>query len=184
MAKTKHTQIRLKLILLGFATSTQPTKTNAISKGWCSRRTLFFTTNLAERKRTLLVDYIDDIRNAMKKVKSSHPFHIDAMVVLPDHLHATWTLTEGDAECPKRWPLIKADFSRCIPKDERRNPSRIAKGERGIWQRWYREDLIRDEKDHERHVDYIHFNPVNHSYVSRAIDWPYPSFLRYVLNTY
>ncbi len=140
--------------------------------------TYFFTVNLAERKRTLLVDAIDDLRDVMKKVKTSHPFHIDAMVVLPDHLHAIWTLPAGDADYPMRWSLIKAEFSRCIPKEERRNLSRIAKGERGIWQRRYWEHLIRDEGDYEKHVEYIHYNPVKHGIVSRVIDWPYSSFHR------
>lgn len=99
--------------------------------------TYFFTVNLAERKRTLLVDHIDDLRAVVKKVQTAHPFHIDAMVVLPDHLHAMWTLPEGDADYPMRWSLIKAGFSRRIPNGERRNPSRMAKGERGIWQRRY-----------------------------------------------
>ncbi|MCI5146354.1 MAG: transposase, partial [Candidatus Electrothrix sp. AR3] len=110
--------------------------------------TYFFTVNLAERKRTLLVDHIDDLRNAVRKVLTDHPFHIDAMVVLPDHLHAVWTLPEGDADFSIRWALIKAGLSRCIPAEERRSQSRITKGERGIWQRRFWEHLIRDEKDY------------------------------------
>ena len=58
--------------------------------------TYFFTVNLAERKRTLLVDHVDVLRTVMQKVKTTHPLHIDAMVILPDHLHALWTLPEGD----------------------------------------------------------------------------------------
>ena len=60
--------------------------------------TYFFTVNLAERKRTLLVDHVDVLRTVMQKVKATHPFHIDAMVILPDHLHALWTLPEGDCD--------------------------------------------------------------------------------------
>ncbi len=142
--------------------------------------TYFFTVNLAERKRDLLVDYIDDLRSVMKKVKATHPFHIDAMVVLPDHLHAMWTLPRCDADYPMRWALIKAGFSRRLPKDERRNRSRITKGERGIWQRRYWEHLIQDEQDFARHADYIHYNPVRHGYVQRVVDWPYSTFHREV----
>ncbi|HNP50796.1 MAG TPA: transposase [Nitrosomonas nitrosa] len=142
--------------------------------------TYFFTVNLAERKRTLLVDHVDDLRNMMKKIKKSHPFHIDAMVILPDHLHAMWTLPVGDADYPARWMLIKSGFSRQIPKGERCNPSRTAKGERGIWQRRYWEHRVRDERDYANHVDYIHYNPVKHGYVTRVIDWPYSSFHRHV----
>lgn len=60
--------------------------------------TYFFTVNLAERKRTLLVDYVDVLRSVIREVKAKHPFPIDAMVILPDHLHAVWTLPVGDAD--------------------------------------------------------------------------------------
>jgi putative transposase len=99
--------------------------------------TYFFTINLAERCRTLLTDEIDTLRNVMKVVKKEHPYHIDAIVVLPDHLHALWTLPKGDNDYPKRWMLIKSGFSRCIIKGERVSASRKRKGERGIWQRRY-----------------------------------------------
>lgn len=142
--------------------------------------TYFFTVNLAERKRSLLVDYIEVLRASIRKVKAAHPFHIDAMVVLPDHLHALWTLPEGDTNYPMRWTLIKAGFSRCIPKGERCSVSRQMKGERGIWQRRYWEHLIRDDLDFARHADYIHYNPVKHGYVRCVSDWPYSTFHRYV----
>ncbi len=76
--------------------------------------------------------------------------------------------------------FIKAGFSRRIPTGERRNNSRIAKGERGIWQRRYWEHVIRDDRDFARHADYIHYNPVKHGYVQRVADWPYSSFHREV----
>ena len=142
--------------------------------------TYFFTVNLAERKRTLLVEQIDALRRAVRKVLTEHPFHIDAMVVLPDHLHVFWTLPKGDVDFPTRWASIKAGFSRCIPADERRSQSRITKGERSIWQRRYWEHLIRDEKDYARHVDYIHYNSVKHGYVRYVVKWPYSSFHRYM----
>jgi putative transposase len=142
--------------------------------------TYFFTVNLAERKRTLLADHVDVLRTVLKKVKARHPFDIDAVVILPDHLHTVWTLPEGDCDYPKRWMLIKAGFSRRIPLGERRNPSRLAKGERGIWQRRYWEHFIRDETDYRRHVDYVHWNPVKYGYVQRVVDWPHSTFHRLV----
>jgi putative transposase len=142
--------------------------------------TYFFTVNLAERKRTLLVDYVDMLRKVMRKVKSAHPFHIDAMVILPDHLHSLWTLPADYCDYPMRWMLIKAGFSRQVPNDERRSASSITKGERGIRQRRYWEHLIRDDWDFERHVDYIRCNPVKHNQVTRMMDWLYSSFPRYV----
>jgi putative transposase len=73
--------------------------------------TYFFTVNLAERKRTLLVDHVDVLRKVIRKMESAHPFHIDAMVILPDHLHALWTLPTGDYDYPTHWMLIQAGFS-------------------------------------------------------------------------
>ncbi len=140
----------------------------------------FFTVNLAERKKTILVDEIDKLKSSILKVKKYHPFEIDAFVVMPDHLHAVWTLPDGDNDFATRWMLIKAGFSRQINKNERINASRQSKGERGIWQRRYWEHLIRDEKDFERHIDYIHYNPVKHGFVKNVGDWRYSTFHRYV----
>ncbi|MBI2296166.1 MAG: transposase [Betaproteobacteria bacterium] len=142
--------------------------------------TYFFTVNLADRRSRLLVDRVEALREAVRRVRAPHPFRIDAMVVLPDHLHAVWTLPEGDADFALRWALIKASFSREIEKTERISASRRAKGEREIWQRRYWEHLIRDEIDFARHADYIHFNPVKHGYVAKPADWPHSSIHRYV----
>ena len=142
--------------------------------------TYFFTVNLAQRHLRLLLDHVEILREAVKTVKQRHPFHIDAFVVLPDHLHAIWTLPPDDADFATRWMLIKSGFSRHIAINESRNASRISKGERGIWQRRYWEHLIRDENDFERHVDYIHYNPVKHGYVHRASEWPYSNIHRHI----
>ena len=142
--------------------------------------TYFFTVNLADRQGTLLVDHIDALREAVRYTCQRHPFAIDAMTVLPDHLHAVWTLPPGDADHSLRWRLIKGFFSRRIPHGEHRCLSRISKIERGIWQRRYWEHLIRDQNDLRRHVDYTHYNPVKHGHVSRAADWPHSTLHREV----
>ena len=134
--------------------------------------TYFFTVALADRKSTLLIERVDGLRDAIRVVKLRHPFEIVAMVVLPDHLHAVWRLPPGDMDYPTRWALIKAGFSRGIPKGECTRPSRTAKRERGLWQRRYWEHLIRDDRDLQTHVDYIHHNPVKHGYVAQASAWP------------
>ena len=87
-------------------------------------------------------------------ITTRHPFAIDAMVVLPDHIHAVWTLPPDDADFSLRWRLIKIAFAQAIPKTEPRSAVRIARGERGIWQRRFWEHLIRDEEDFRRHVEY------------------------------
>jgi len=140
----------------------------------------FFTLNLNDRSATLLVDHIGSLRQAMREVKVRHPFDILAMVVLPDHLHALWRLPDDDGDYPLRWSLIKAGFSRQLPPLETVNLSRRLKRERGVWQRRYWEHQVRDEQDLQRHLDYIHFNPVKHGHARRAVEWPYSSIHRYV----
>lgn len=144
--------------------------------------TYFFTANLLDRSSTLLVDRIDSLREAVKQVRSRHSFHIDAWVVLPDHMHFIWTLPAGDADYPGRWRAIKKAFSKAIPAFENRTAAMMSRGERGIWQRRYWEHAIRDERDYAAHMDYVHFNPVKHDYVAHPADWPYSSFRRCVGN--
>jgi putative transposase len=139
----------------------------------------FFTVVLADRSSTLLVDEIDRLRKVYRLVRERRPFETIAICVLPDHIHAIWSLPEGDADFSTRWSLIKSGFSRGL-EDEPRSPSKIVKREKGIWQRRYWEHAIRDDADLERHVDYIHFNPVKHGHVTRVVDWTHSSFHRYV----
>jgi putative transposase len=140
----------------------------------------FFTVNLADRHSQRLIESIDSLRRAFRHVRARHPFTLDAIVVMPEHLHAIWTLPVGDADYSTRWQLIKAVFSRGIEAVEQRSKSRAAKDERGIWQRRYWEHTLRDESDFARHCDYIHFNPVKHGYVRTAHEWPYSSLHRFV----
>ena len=142
--------------------------------------TYFFTVNLADCSSNLLVEHVDVLRESVRRVRSQHPFEIAAWVVLPDHLHAVWTLPQSDADFSTRWMLIKAGFSRRIEQGEFVRASRLRKGERGIWQRRFWEHQIRDDEDLERHIDYIHINPVKHAHVSRASDWAYSSIHRYI----
>ncbi|MEO6839554.1 MAG: transposase [Bradyrhizobium sp.] len=138
----------------------------------------FFTVNLLERRKALLVDHIDALRAAVKQTHKRNPFAIDAVVVLPDHIHAVWTLPPGDADFSLRWRLIKSHFAKALPKQERRSAVRVARNERGIWQRRFWEHLIRDETDYARHVEYCYVNPLKHGLVTRVCDWPHSSFHR------
>jgi len=143
--------------------------------------TYFFTVNLAERgTNDLLVKHIDLLREAFRVTKQAHPFVMEAAVVLPDHLHCLWRLPPDDDKFPMRWRLIKAHFSRMLTGGEHISSSRMRKGERGIWQRRYWEHAIRDERDLRNHLDYIHYNPVKHGYLTNVIDWPYSSFHNHV----
>ncbi len=142
--------------------------------------TYFFTVNLADRDADTLVRHIDGLRAVTDRVKQRHPFSIVAMVVLPEHLHTIWRLSPGDADYPLRWSLIKAGFSRGIERSEGISQSRMKRRERGLWQRRYWEHQIRDEADLASHVDYIHYNPVKHGWIERAMDWPHSTLHGYV----
>jgi putative transposase len=151
-----------------------PNYRRAFVSGGC----FFFTVNLLERHRTLLVDHIARLREAVATTRQNHPFTIDAFVVLPDHLHAVWTLPPGDGDFSTRWRLVKSRFARSLPRLERLSAVREARRERGIWQRRFWEHLIRDEADYARHVEYCCINPVKHRLVARVRDWPHSSFHR------
>jgi len=138
----------------------------------------FFTVNLFDRSSRLLVEHIDLLRDAVRDTQRRLPFYIDAMVVLPDHMHAIWTLPDGDCDFPLRWRLIKVGFSKSLPNREWRTRTRQARGERGIWQRRYWEHLIRNERDYAHHIDYCWYNPVKHGLVGNVEEWPFSSFHR------
>jgi putative transposase len=137
--------------------------------------TYFFTVALEDRRSSILIDHVDALRTAFRTTRTERPFAIEAIVVLPDHLHAICTLPPEDADFSGRWRRIKGHFSsRMIESGAVR--TRHANGEYALWQRRFWEHTIRDDRDFARHVDYIHFNPVKHGLVSRVRDWPYSSF--------
>ena len=140
----------------------------------------FFTVTLADRGSNLLVREISRFRSAYASVKNRYPFDTIAICVLPEHLHAVWSLPEDDADFSLRWNLIKRNFSSGFQARAGRSSSKVARREKGIWQRRFWEHAIRSDADLEKHVDYIHFNPVKHGHVTRVRDWPHSSFNRYV----
>ncbi|MBI4207610.1 MAG: transposase [Betaproteobacteria bacterium] len=141
--------------------------------------TYFFTVTLNDRRARHLTEHIDALRQAFRTTRRERPFDVVAIAVLPDHLHAILILPTGNADFSGRWRRIKSLFTRALVA--RDVPlARTGKGEYNLWQRRFWEHTIRDLTDLERHVDYIHFNPVRHGLVARALDWPYSSFRRYV----
>jgi len=135
----------------------------------------FFTLVTYNRKPILTTaDNIKNLKQAIKKVKQDYPFILNAIVVLPDHLHFLWKLPEDDGNFSTRVRLMKRYFSMKIttPINQRK--------EKEIWQRRFWEHTIRNEDDWERHMDYIHYNPVKHGYVKAAKEWPYSTFLDWV----
>lgn len=138
---------------------------------------VFFTVTLADRGSRTLVEHVEALRNAVRVTRSERPFQIEAWVVLPDHIHAVWTLPENDADYSVRWRLIKARFSRGLPLGPLRR-SHVARQERGIWQRRFWEHHIRNDADFAVHVQYCWSNPVRHGFVNNPEDWAYSSVHR------
>jgi len=152
-------------------------------RDYTSGATYFFTVVVFQR-RPLFDDpaRVEQLRAAFQAEMVRRPFYIDAMVVMPDHLHAIWTMPPGEAKYSIRWRNIKRSLTWNIEPENRPAVSsrRRHKKEQAIWQPRFWEHRIRDETDYARHVDYIHYNPVKHGYVRRPVDWPYSSIHRYI----
>jgi putative transposase len=141
--------------------------------------TFFFTVTLADRRSSALIDHIGLLRGAFRRARSRKPFTVDAIVVLPDHLHAILTLPSDDADFPGRWKAIKAAFTHRVVATGA-SIERDHRGEYALWQRRFWEHTIRDERDFERCANYIHFNPVKHGLVVTPSAWPFSSLHRFV----
>ncbi|MGL4237951.1 REP-associated tyrosine transposase [Tabrizicola sp.] len=139
---------------------------------------VFFTVALADRRARTLVEQVDALREAVRVTKAERPFRIDAWVVLPEHMHAVWTLPEGDADYSVRWKEIKTRFTKSVGRVGPRSASKIARGEAGVWQRRFWDHHIRDERDFAAHLRYCWWNPVKHGFVERPVEWPYSSIHR------
>ena len=139
----------------------------------------FFTVTLVDRRSSALIENIDVLREAFRVTQVERPFSFDAVVILPEHLHAVLTLPPGDSDFSGRWRRIKSLFTRHIVGNGAQI-SRDRSGEYLLWQRRFWEHTIRDDRDFATHIDYIHYNPVKHGLVSQVADWPHSSFHRYV----
>jgi len=125
---------------------------------------------------------INLLKKCFQNVMKIHPFNLDAIVILPDHLHTIWTLPDSESDYSTRWNLIKGSFSRSYGGSNSRKitESMQKKGEKGIWQRRFWEHLIRNQEDFNRHCDYIHYNPVKHGLVNSPSEWEFSSFKKFV----
>lgn len=146
--------------------------------------TYFFTVVSHRRRPILCTEPIRNaLRQAIERVRCSRPFCVDAWVLLPDHLHCIWTLPDGDHRFSTRWSLIKhhvAYTCGLMHADVAISQSRLKHRDACVWQRRFWEHQIRDALDMERHMNYVHYNPVRHGLVGSASEWPYSTFHRYV----
>lgn len=145
----------------------------------------FFFTLKTENNAPIFAEQknVELLGQVFREAKRLWPFEIKAMVLLPDHLHAIWSLPAGDDEYPKRWGWLKKEFTKRYlehgGREQSTSSSRKRYRRRGVWQRRYWEHTIEDEDDFEVHFDYVHWNPVKHKYVKCPIEWPHSSFHRW-----
>lgn len=148
--------------------------------------TYYFFTVVTYKRRPIFQNEsaINLLKQTIKTIKNKHPFGLEAIVILPEHIHSIWQMPDDDIDYSLRWQLIKMRFTK-LSKENINNhtmssSSRIHKREQTIWQRRFWEHRIRNEKDFERHFDYIHYNPVKHGYVNNPKDWQWSTFHKYV----
>lgn len=152
--------------------------------------TYFFTLVTNQRRKIFLEESARQIlREAfLYGMKKAGPFRVDALCLLPDHLHCIWTLPEDSSDYATRWKIIKARFSRrFLQAGGAAGPisiSKAQKGEVGVWQRRYWEHMIRDQEDLSLHIDYTYYNPVKHGLVQEVNAWPWSTFHRDVSDGY
>lgn len=146
----------------------------------------YFFTAVAYQRRSIFCTPVfrNALRDAIHTVRLTRPFIVDAWVLLPDHMHCIWTLPDDDHDYSTRWEEIKRHLTSAC-RERLHDPRLLTRAARQrkestIWQRRFREHQIRDESDMEKHVDYIHFNPVKHGQVRQVCAWPYSTFHRYV----
>ena len=139
--------------------------------------TYFFTVCLEDSKGTTLIDHIAHLRAAYAFTLREMPAECQAMVVLPNHLHAVWT-EPGIPKFSERWRRIKARFTHAVNADFKPNASKAARQERGLWQRRFYEHAVRDQRELDAAVEYCRMNPVKHGFVAEPEDWEYSSFTR------
>jgi putative transposase len=146
----------------------------------------YFFTVVTHLRRRILTSEIGrhSLHEAIAEQQTKRPFELAAIVLLPDHLHAVWTLPRGDDKHSLRWSQIKEEFTRKYlaggGREAAQSRSRSERRHRGVWQKRFWEHTCRDEADLKRLIDYVHWNPVKHGYVRRVRDYPWSSFHRFV----
>jgi putative transposase len=144
----------------------------------------YFFTVVTHNRRPFLCEpeNIDLLRDAFRYVMTSHPFIIDAIAILPEHIHCIWTLPPADNDFSTRWRLLKSYFTRRCQQQYhgKLSASRFDKRERSIWQRRFWEHQIQNDRDFIHHFDYVHYNPVKHNLVRSTKDWQFSSFHHHV----
>jgi len=137
----------------------------------------YYFTIVTHLRKPILIDNIQILRDSFRESMCYYDYHIDAIVILPDHIHMIITPKNAD-EYPKIIHAIKYNFSKRYTYDEdiAQSHSRYKRKIQPIWQKRYYEHTIRNEKDYNRCMEYIRINPIKHAYVNNDEKWKYSSF--------
>jgi putative transposase len=127
----------------------------------------FFTAALEDECASALTEHVDTLRLAFRACRDRYPFELTAGVILPDHLHCILALPAGDTAGVARWSLLQRLFQRVVG------------GGRELWSA-FEEQLLHDEAELQRQIDYIHADPVRHGLVRSPRKWPFSSLHAYV----
>jgi len=120
-----------------------------------------FVTTVTKGRKNILVENVSLLTDVIRRQEESLEFRVVAYVTLPDHLHI---LIEGKGiDLSTIMRRIKLSFSKLY-----RDKYDMKQGH--IWQHRFWDHIIRNQDDMNRHIDYIHYNPVKHGYVKRPFD--------------
>ena len=122
----------------------------------------YYLTIVTHRRNPILIENIEALRESFRESKRYYRYSIDAIVILPDHIHMIIT-PKVAKDYPKIVRAIKYNFSIKITQDEEQSMARHKKGMNPIWQKRYYEHTIRDENDWLRCLEYMQNNPLKHN---------------------
>ena len=137
----------------------------------------YFITIVTHQRKPILIDNIELLREGFRESKRFFDYKIDAIVILPDHLHMIIT-PKNATDYPKIIKSIKYNFSKNYRPIEyvEQSQSREKRGLKAVWQKRYYEHTIRNQKDWVEKMQYIQYNPIKHNLVKNINDWKYSSF--------
>jgi len=140
----------------------------------------YYLTVVTQNRKSILIDNIELLRDSFRRSKRKYNYVINAIVILPDHMHMILT-PKNSKEYSKIIAHIKRSFTYGLEikeKDEARwnlTASSYRRNLSGVWQKRFYEHTIRDEKDYYNILDYIYNNPIKHGLVDDINDWKYSS---------
>lgn len=131
----------------------------------------YFVTCVTYNRHPFLFNNEHLLRTAIDYAQTYYPFNLSAWVIMPDHFHLV-AKPEGN-DLSKIMKVMKMKFAGTYRSHVQMRGGRI-------WQNRFWDHIIRSQDDMNRHLDYIHYNPVKHKIISSPREYPYSSFREYL----